>query len=85
MPRSSSAFTVMSVPTGAANGAEAAGLCRGERVDVEAEDGNVVIRRAAPRFTLAELFRGKSAAGWRQAYARAFDWGPALGREVIEE
>ncbi|MGH7102093.1 MAG: AbrB/MazE/SpoVT family DNA-binding domain-containing protein [Acetobacteraceae bacterium] len=65
--------------------AEAAGLCQGERVDVEACDGTVVIRHAAPRFTLAELFRGKSAAEWRAAYAGAFDWGPDVGREVIEE
>ncbi len=65
--------------------AEAAGLCQGERVEVETEDGRIFIRRAAPRFTLAQLFRGKSAAEWRKAYAGTFDWGPDLGREVIEE
>lgn len=65
--------------------AEAVGLSQGERVEIEAHEGDIVIRRAVPRFTLAELFRGKSAAEWRADYAGAFDWGPDVGREVIEE
>jgi antitoxin MazE len=65
--------------------ASAAGLDEGERVDVGAQNGEVVIRRAAPRFTLAELFRGKSAAEWRRDYAGAYDWGPDVGREIVPE
>jgi len=65
--------------------AGAAGISEGERVEVEAHDGNVVIRRAIPHFTLEELFRGKSAAEWRRDYAGAYDWGPDVGREVVEE
>lgn len=62
-----------------------AGLREGERVEVEARDGNIVVRRATPRFTLNELFSGKSAEEWREAYADAYDWGPDVGREVVEE
>ena len=47
---------------------KAAGLADGERVELEAHDGNIVIRRAVPHFTVAELFRGKSPDEWRAAY-----------------
>ena len=63
----------------------ASGLSDGERVEVETEDGAIVIRRAIPRFTLDELFEGKTPQEWRAAYAGVFDWGPDLGREAIEE
>jgi antitoxin component of MazEF toxin-antitoxin module len=65
--------------------AKAAGLSDGERVEIETHDGDIVIRRAAPHFTLAELFHGKSPKEWRAAYAGAFDWGTDVGREVVEE
>ncbi|HVC56799.1 MAG TPA: AbrB/MazE/SpoVT family DNA-binding domain-containing protein [Stellaceae bacterium] len=65
--------------------AHAAGIGDGERVEIETRDGGIVIHRAPPHFTLDELFRGKSAAEWRQAYAGAYDWGPDLGRETVEE
>jgi antitoxin MazE len=65
--------------------ANAAGLSDGERVEVETRDGDIVIRRLAPRFTLEGLFQGKSPEEWRAAYADAFDWGPDVGREVVEE
>ena len=63
----------------------AAGLRNGERLDIETHDGEIVVRRADPHFTLEELFRGKSPEEWRAAYAGAFDWGPDVGREVVEE
>lgn len=62
-----------------------AGLKEGERVDIGTRDGDIVIRRVAPRFTLKQLFAGKSAAEWRDAYAEAFDWGPDVGRENVDE
>jgi len=65
--------------------AHAAGLREGERVVIEAADGDIVIRRDVPHFTLAELFEGKSAEEWREAYAGAFAWGPDVGREIVEE
>lgn len=61
------------------------GLREGEQVEIETQDGAIVIRRAAPHFTLDELFRGRSPKGWRAVYAGAFHWGDDLGREVIEE
>ena len=65
--------------------AKAARLSDGERVEIEALDGDIVIRRAAPHFTLEELFKGKSPKEWRATYAGAFDWGPDVGREIVEE
>jgi antitoxin MazE len=65
--------------------ARAVGLDVGARVEVEARDGEILIRRVAPRFTLEELFRGKSPTEWRALYAGAYDWGPDVGREVVEE
>ena len=63
----------------------AAGLSNGERLDIETRDGEIVLRRAVPHFALGDLFRGKSPEEWRAAYAGAFDWGPDVGREVVEE
>ena len=64
---------------------DAAQVRDGERVNVEARDGNIVIRRAIPQFTLEELFRGKTPKEWRAEYAGAFDWGPDVGREIVNE
>ncbi len=61
------------------------GLSDGERVEIEAQNGDIVIRRTAPHFTLEELFRGKDPAEWRDAYAGAFDWGVEVGREMVGE
>jgi antitoxin MazE len=65
--------------------ARAAGIGDGERVDIAARGGDIVIRRAVPRFTLEDLFRGKTAQQWRAAYAGAYDWDPDAGREAVEE
>jgi antitoxin MazE len=65
--------------------AKAAGLTNGEHVEIQARDEDIVIRRPIPRFTVDELFRGKSARQWRRVYATAFDWGSDAGREVVEE
>jgi hypothetical protein len=34
---------------------------------------------------LDELFRGKTPEQWRAEYADAFDWGPDVGREIVEQ
>jgi antitoxin MazE len=65
--------------------ARAAGLGQGQRVEIETRGSEIVIRRAIPHFTLEELFRGRSAEEWRAEYAGAFDWGPDLGREIVDE
>jgi len=57
----------------------------GERVEIDAQDGEVVIRRARPRIVLEDLFRGRSPDEWRADYARAYDWGPDVGREIVPE
>ena len=64
---------------------QAIGLCDGERVEIEAHDGDILIRRPAPQFALEESFRGKSPEEWRALYAGASDWGPDIGRETVEE
>jgi antitoxin MazE len=65
--------------------ARAAGLTEGERVEIETHGGEIVLRRVVPHFTLEELFRGRSPEEWRAAYAGAYDWGPDVGRERVEE
>jgi antitoxin MazE len=65
--------------------ADAAGIVEGERVEIETHDAEIVIRRTAPRFALEELFRGKTPEEWRALYANAYDWGPDVGQEVVEE
>jgi antitoxin MazE len=65
--------------------ANATGLVEGERVEIDKDEAGIVIRRARPRFTLEELFRGKTPEEWRALYADAYDWGPDLGREIVEE
>jgi len=57
----------------------------GERVEIDAQDGEVVIRRARPRISLEDLFRGRSPDEWRAEYARAYNWGPDVGREIVPE
>lgn len=63
----------------------ATGLGGGERAEIAMQDGDIVIRRAPPHFTLQEIFNGKRPEEWRAVYAPAFDWGPDVGRETIEE
>ena len=46
---------------------KAVGLNNGEHVEIETHDGNIVIRRAVPHFTVEELFQGKTTEDWRAA------------------
>jgi antitoxin MazE len=57
----------------------------GERVEIEAQQDTIVIRRAQLHVTLEELFVSKSADEWRALYADAYDWGLDVGRKFIEE
>jgi antitoxin MazE len=65
--------------------AEAAGLKEGERVDLTLENGQIVIRKAAPHFDLEEAFKGKTPEEWREFYKDAYDWGPDVGREIVDD
>jgi antitoxin MazE len=60
---------------------QAVGLCDGEPVEIEAHDGEILIRRPAPHFRLEELIGGKSSEEWRALYAGVFHWGQDVGRE----
>lgn len=60
--------------------AEQAGLRAGSRVEVAAENGRVVIVPAQPRYVLADLLEDMTPEVMREA----FDWGPDVGREIIE-
>jgi antitoxin component of MazEF toxin-antitoxin module len=57
----------------------------GERVDIAARDGDIVIRRAVPHVTLEGMFRGQTPQQWRAVYAGAYDWSTDIGREAVEE
>jgi len=60
--------------------ADQAGLQAGSRVEIAAENGRIVIAPARRRYVLAELLEGMTP----EAMHEAFDWGPDLGREIIE-
>jgi antitoxin MazE len=64
--------------------AKAANLTNGARVEMEARDGEIVIRRISQPLAIEDIFRGKDPAEWRKLYAGAYDWGPDLGRESVE-
>jgi len=57
----------------------------GEQVEIEAHDGEAMIRRVRQRVSLEDLFRGRSPDEWRSDYAGAYDWGADIGREIIPE
>jgi antitoxin MazE len=63
----------------------AARLRDGEQVDIEALTDTIVIRRIEPAMTLEAVFNGKTAQEWRALYAGAFDWGPDIGCEAVDE
>ena len=61
--------------------ARRAGLAEGARVEIEAEEGRIVIAPSAPRYRLEDLLEGMTPEAMREA----FDWGPDRGREAIDE
>ncbi len=60
--------------------AEQAGLKAGSRAEVVAEDGRVVVSPARPKYVLADLVADMTP----EAMHEAFDWGPDVGREIVE-
>jgi antitoxin MazE len=56
------------------------GLQSGSPVDVVAEGNRIVISPRRPRYTLEEIL-----ANVTPEIREAFDWGPDVGREVVEE
>jgi antitoxin MazE len=57
----------------------------GDRVEIISQPDQVIVRRATPNYTIETLFAGKSPAEWRALYAGAYDWGPDIGREIIDK
>ena len=60
--------------------AEQAGLHAGSRVEVMAENGRVVVSPARPKYVLVDLLKDMTPDAMREA----FDWGPDVGREIVE-
>ena len=50
------------------------------RVQVAAEDGRIVISPDRPRYRLEALLEGMTP----EDMHAAFDWGPEVGREIVE-
>jgi antitoxin MazE len=66
--------------------ARALGLGVGSEVEIVAGEGEIVLKPVEKRRSLEYLFRGKSAEEWRALYREAVvDWGPDVGREIIDE
>ncbi len=55
-------------------------LSEGAHVDVVAQDDRLVVTVARPRYRLDDLLAGMTP----ETMADAFDWGPDVGREIIE-
>jgi antitoxin MazE len=61
-------------------------LAEGATVEVEQRDDEIVIRKTKPPLTIAEMFKGKSPEEWRAIYREhGVDWGPDVGREIVDE
>ena len=60
-------------------------LREGERIEMDSGADQIVIRRAKPRYTLEDMFADKPADEWRAVYADAFDWGPDVGQEIVND
>lgn len=60
--------------------ADRIGLKVGERVDIAAEGDRIVISPARRIYALEELLIGMTP----EAMHEAFDWGPDVGREIVE-
>ncbi|MDE2579247.1 MAG: AbrB/MazE/SpoVT family DNA-binding domain-containing protein [Hyphomicrobiales bacterium] len=62
------------------------GLDAGVTVEIVAGEGEIVVRPLARKATLGEMFAGKSARQWRALYREsAVDFGPDVGREIVDE
>jgi antitoxin MazE len=65
--------------------AETARLSEGERVEIAASGGDVVIRKLPAELTIDSMFGGTPPEIWRALYREAYDWGADHGRERIGE
>jgi antitoxin MazE len=56
------------------------GLKAGDRVEITAEEGRIIVSVARPVYSLDELLVGMTPDDMHAAY----DWGVEVGREVVE-
>lgn len=57
------------------------GLHEGSRVEIRAKDGHLTISPRQRKYTLEELLANVTPEGMREA----FDWGPDVGREIVDD
>lgn len=61
------------------------GLSEGSRVEISASETAIVLKPVQPS-RLSDLFAGKTAAEWRALYRECdIEWGPDVGREIIDD
>jgi antitoxin MazE len=63
--------------------AETSGFGPGQKIEMVGKRGEIVIRPARPS-AIERMFAGKTAEAWRELYADADEWGPDVGREIVE-
>ena len=69
-----------------ADAARALGLEVGSEVEIVASDGEIVVKPIARQKSLRDLLDGKTPEEWRALYRGSeVDWGPNVGREIIDE
>ncbi len=56
------------------------GLKEGTRVDIATEGNRIVISARRPTYSLEDVLAGMTP----EAMHEAFDWGPDIGREIVE-
>jgi len=56
-----------------------------EKRDINAKPDDARVRPTLSEEALTAMFAGKRPEVWRTEYAAAFDRGPDLGREVVED
>ena len=57
------------------------GVREGQRVEVRAEGGRIVVEPLREKFTLAQLMENTTPEAMREAW----DWGPDVGREIVDD
>lgn len=57
------------------------GLVEGSMVEIATENGRIVIDPGRPRYRLDDLLHGMKPG----EMAGIYDWGPDLGREIVDE
>ena len=57
------------------------GVAEGQKVDVRAENGRLIVEPLRKRLTLEELMENVTPEAMREAW----DWGEDVGREIVDD